>query len=293
MLFVSNCLCLSLYLLMSINYRWCCCSILVHPIGVEANAWPDFSPSSYSYRYRRDGLPNNNEVDLGTTLVAIKYSQGVIVAADTRTSVGGYVSNKFAYKINPIFELEGNADDGYDSDSSAVSSSCVLCRSGSAADTQWLAQNAKRQFGKRSLERPNYRPTIKEVAYFLRYLVRDTQNQDSTSLQASLICAGYDAVERKGQIHCITPGGSVWEEDDFCVSGSGSTILLGYLDSLFDTKNVSSTYTEEETIELVAKLLRLSISRDGSSGGLIRLYVINKNGLKEHTFFPENPTASS
>merc|ERR1712028_303129 len=130
MLFVSNCLCLSLYLLMSINYRWCCCSILVHPIGVEANAWPDFSPSSYSYRYRRDGLPNNNEVDLGTTLVAIKYSQGVIVAADTRTSVGGYVSNKFAYKINPIFELEEWKSNG-GSDltvSSSSSSSCVLCR---------------------------------------------------------------------------------------------------------------------------------------------------------------------
>lgn len=287
----NDCLWLFFSLSINFNYLWCCCCLL--SIGIEANASPDYSPSSYSYHYRRDGPPNNNEaeIDLGTTLVAIKYSKGVVVGADTRTSAGGYVSNKFAYKINKIFELEDyDSDHNDDVDpavpSSASFSSCVLCRSGSAADTQWLAQNAKRQFRRRSLERPHYRPTISEVAHYLRYLVRDTQNHDSSSLQASLICAGYNAVDRKGQIYCITPGGSLWEEDHFCVSGSGSTVLLGYLDSLFDTKDVASTYTEEETIELVTKLLRLSISRDGSSGGLIRLYVINENIIREHTIYP-------
>ena len=278
----------------------------------EANISPDYSPSSYSYRYnnRRSNQEEDKqeEIDLGTTLVAIKYSGGVIVGADTRTSVGGYVSNKFAYKINPIFDVEKDEEE-YDDDvdvdvdvnenrklvasslsSSSSSSSCVLCRSGSAADTQWLAQNAKQQFRIRKLERPGYRPTISEVAHYLRYLMRDAQKDDSSSssstLQASLICAGYNAIKGEGQIYGITPGGSLWEEDYFCVSGSGSIILLGYLDSLFadnnmNMKEISSQYTEKEAIELVTKLLKLSIARDGSSGGLIRLYVVDQYGLKD------------
>jgi hypothetical protein len=135
-------------------------------VGEAANASPDFSRSAFSYRHRRKGGSNDSpeEIDLGTTLVAIKYSGGVIVGADTRTSVGGYVSNKFAYKINPIFEPEDDdtdddtndndveENDRHDMDLDRVSSgrppssSCVLCRSGSAADTQWLAKQAKWRF---------------------------------------------------------------------------------------------------------------------------------------------------
>jgi len=292
--------CFRLHLFLVYCYSYCCC---------DANIPPNYSPSSYSYRHRSSS-PNDNEekIELGTTLVAIKYSEGVIVGADTRTSTGGYVSNKFAYKINPIFEIEQERydDDDNDNDSKSddgsdltvsSSSSCVLCRSGSAADTQWLAQNAKQQFRIRTLERPGYRPTISQVAHYLRYLMRDSQKDDSSSassaLQASLICAGYNAIEGKGEIFGISPGGSLWEETYFCVSGSGSIVLLGYLDSLFNMKEVSLNYTEEKATELVTKLLRLSIARDGSSGGLIRLYVINQHGLKEHVIYPMSSMNSS
>ena len=260
------------------------------------NASPDFSPSAFSYRHRQQGGSSTDgpeEIDLGTTLVAIKYSGGVIVGADTRTSVGGYVSNKFAYKINPIFELEDeddivdDDDEEEENDKQSSASSCVLCRSGSAADTQWLAKQAKRRFRARKLERPGYRPSISEVAHYLRYQMRHSSG-GGDGLQASLICAGFDEGTNGGQIFGITPGGSLWEEDNFCVSGSGSTILLGYLDDALQRmkKGFSSDFTEEEAIALVTKLLRLSIGRDGSSGGLVRLYVVNRNGLEERTVYP-------
>jgi len=282
--------------------------------GEAVNPSPDFSPSAYSYRHRTKDCSNDNpeEIDLGTTLVAIKCSGGVIVGADTRTSVGGYVSNKFAYKINPIFEHEPEDDTIEDRDDkendkyiddhhlseTTSSSSCVLCRSGSAADTQWLAKQAKRRFRVRRLERLGYRPSISEVAHYLRYQMRNLSVQGGGSFQASLICAGYDDGRKGGQIFGITPGGSLWEEDNFCVSGSGSTVLLGYLDDMLQNttkKSLSSDLTEKEAITLVTKLLRLSIARDGSSGGLVRLYVINRNGLEERTIYPlvDALTASS
>ena len=271
---------------------------IIITFGEAVNPSPDFSPSAFSYRYQRKDGNNENpeEVDLGTTLVAIKYCGGVIVGADTRTSVGGYVSNKFAYKINPIFQPEENDDENVNIDgvnknepkNSLSSSSCVLCRSGSAADTQWLAMLAKRRFRFRKLERPGYSPSLSEVAHYLRYQMRNSNSQGGDDFQASLICAGYDEGTESGRIFGITPGGSLWEEDDFCVSGSGSTILLGFLDdALQHTRgSFSSGLTEVEAIALVTKLLRLSIARDGSSGGLVRLYVINRDGLEERTVYP-------
>lgn len=209
------------------------------------------------------------EVDLGTTLVALKYDIGVVVGADTRTSVSGYVSNKLARKINTLVSTEDI--------------SCVVCRSGSAADTQWLCQETSKKLCERTY-RYNQVSSVSQVAHYLKYMIR--QKED---LQASLICAGCDS--DGGRIFWIASSGTLMEEDVFCVSGSGSTVLLGHLDSLQLSKD--NLLSETEAQELVTKLLRLSIARDGSSGGLIRLMIMRKgNEIKEVTVYPDatNPS---
>jgi 20S proteasome subunit beta 1 len=217
-------------------------------------------------------LAITTEVDLGTTLVALKYDNGVVVGADTRTSVSDYVSNKLARKIDTIVSTEDI--------------SCVVCRSGSAADTQWLCQETSKKMCERTYR---YRQvsSVSQVAHFLKYLVKQKQEQ----LQASLICAGCDSKEG-GRIFWIASSGTLWEEDVFCVSGSGSTFLLGHLDSLqLTTENF---YSQDEAVALVTKLLRLSIARDGSSGGLIRLMIMRKGkGIEEVTVYPEPPEQSA
>jgi hypothetical protein len=77
-------------------------------------------------------------------------------------------------------------------------------------------------------------------------------------------------------------GGTLLEEDHFCVAGSGSTVLWGHLDT-FDMKHVSSTYSRDDAVDLVTQLLRLAVARDGSSGGLCRVVVLDQDGLHEHT----------
>jgi 20S proteasome subunit beta 1 len=218
----------------------------------------------------------SNEVSMGTTLVALKFDKGVVVAADTRTSVSGYVSNKFARKINVLVDTSD--------------ASCAICRSGSAADTQFLARHAKNEFEySRQWRYQLDPPSVSQVAHYLR----DKMRSESEPLQASLICAGYDKDNNngdgEGRIFGILPGGSLWEEEVFCVSGSGSTVLMGHLDSLkLDSSNL---YSEEEAIGLVTKLLRLSIARDGSSGGLIRIMVLKQGGVQELTVYPEAQTS--
>lgn len=53
--------------------------------------------------------------------MALKFDGGLLLAADSRTSMGSYVSNRMSDKITPLFE------------------DIFVCRSGSSADTQTLA----------------------------------------------------------------------------------------------------------------------------------------------------------
>eukprot|EP00526_Cylindrotheca_closterium_P018177 CAMPEP_0113633560 /NCGR_PEP_ID=MMETSP0017_2-20120614/17467_1 /TAXON_ID=2856 /ORGANISM="Cylindrotheca closterium" /LENGTH=290 /DNA_ID=CAMNT_0000544207 /DNA_START=169 /DNA_END=1041 /DNA_ORIENTATION=- /assembly_acc=CAM_ASM_000147 len=228
-------------------------------------------------------MTTGGEVDLGTTLVALKFD--FIVGADTRTSVSGYVSNKLAQKIFKITSPEVD-DDGEEESSPQEEEdlSCVICRSGSAADTQWLCQEVTHDLWERKY-RYCQTTTVRQVAHFLRHLIR----QQGEGLQASLICAGCD---EEGKIFAIAPSGTLLEEDVFAVSGSGSTVLLGHLDSLKISRD--ELYSEKEAVALVTKLLRLSIGRDGSSGGLIRLVVMKKGKkLREITVYPDAPASTT
>jgi len=42
------------------------------------------------------------EVSTGTTLVAVEFADGVVLGADTRTSMGTLVANRVTDKLTPI-----------------------------------------------------------------------------------------------------------------------------------------------------------------------------------------------
>jgi len=61
----------------------------------------------------------------GTTVVALAYGGGVIVGADSRVSMGTYISNRASNKLTPLTE------------------NVWLLRSGSAADAQAISDYGK------------------------------------------------------------------------------------------------------------------------------------------------------
>ncbi len=61
------------------------------------------------------------EVSMGTTIAALKFDGGVILAADSRTTTGSYIANRVTDKLTQIHKK------------------IWCCRSGSAADTQAVA----------------------------------------------------------------------------------------------------------------------------------------------------------
>jgi len=244
-----------------------------------------------------------------TTIVAVRYGRGptsgVVVGADTRTSSGGYVSNRFAAKLT--FVLDGEADafvqplekseDGTDEQQAAdapssSSSTCCVCRSGSAADTQALADAVRTDLLHRHLSK-NRPGTVTAATRLLQNMVRSDPD-----LSASLICAGYDHVRKRSCIYSISPGGTAMEEATYAVQGSGSGYIYGYLEAGIQgddggngrggkdkdgRKSKVEEWDEDDAVEFVARVVGLAVERDGSSGGFCRIFAIDRCGKKEYT----------
>lgn len=58
------------------------------------------------------------------------------------------------------------------------------------------------------------------------------------------------------------------------ILGSGSTYIYGYCDAMY-----REGMSREECEQFVVNSLALAMSRDGSSGGVIRLAIITKEGV--------------
>jgi 20S proteasome alpha/beta subunit len=65
------------------------------------------------------------EAQTGTTIMAVAHAEGVVLGADSRVSTGTYIANRVSDKI------------------AALSAHIFCCRSGSAADTQFLTDAVK------------------------------------------------------------------------------------------------------------------------------------------------------
>lgn len=195
---------------------------------------------------------------LGTTIMAVEYEGGVVLAADSRTSTGIYIANRVSDKIT------------------AVAPPFIYCaRSGSAADTQMLADLVRRYTTALALE--TKRPaTVRTAAALFRELIY----QNKGRLTAGVICAGWDP-SKNGQVYSITLGGTMVRQP-FAIGGSGSTYIYGYCDASY-RKGMS----RDECIEFCKQAVSLAMSRDGSSGGVIRMVCVDETGAKRLVFTDE------
>jgi 20S proteasome subunit beta 1 len=224
------------------------------------------------------GVTSHLPVDLGTTVVAIRYRDGVVICADTHTSIGSqYVSHRCASKIVPVTDY------------------CVIGRSGSAADTQYMARTVSDFFRQRNqfqyhdpFEHSQPDVNVAQVANILRSMVYQHHNSDNGGT-VSLLVAGYDTRGNNGEIWSVSPSGAVVYEDSFAVTGSGSVYVLGYLDHVFRElaaeNNSSPVWTlldEQMAIHHGQRAASLAMNRDASSGGRIRTFVLNAQGC--HSF---------
>ena len=187
--------------------------------------------------------------------MAVQFASGVVIGADSRTTTGSYIANRVTDKLTPIHDR------------------IYCCRSGSAADTQAVADIVAyhtQLYATQHAAQPKVR-TVAKLFSELCYANKDR-------LQAGIIVAGWDAKEG-GKVFSVPLGGSCHQQP-FAIGGSGSTYIYGWCDA-----NYKAGMSEKECLEFVSRALSHAMSRDGSSGGVVRMAVITEQGIQRH-FIP-------
>ncbi|TFK29276.1 20S proteasome subunit [Coprinopsis marcescibilis] len=199
----------------------------------------------------------SGEVNLGTSIMAVQFDKGVVIGADSRTTTGSYIANRVTDKLTHVHDR------------------IYCCRSGSAADTQAVADNVHYTL-QLIAQMGGGPPPVHTAASLFQSICYD--NKDA--LSAGIIVAGWDK-EAGPSVYNIPLGGGLFRQP-WAIGGSGSTYVYGYCDATY-----KEGWGREETIEFVKNTLALAMSRDGSSGGTIRMCVIMEEKV-ERLFIPGN-----
>ncbi|CAD25864.1 PROTEASOME B-TYPE SUBUNIT DELTA CHAIN [Encephalitozoon cuniculi GB-M1] len=197
-------------------------------------------------------MMSNEKEMTGTTIIAIKYDDGVLIGADSRTSMGAYVSSRVTDKLTQITDK------------------IFVCRSGSSADTQMISSYLRMYLSMYSQLEDSI-PQVQRAAALASKII-----YENPSLLAGLIVAGYDD---KPRVFNISLGGSLTERD-WAIGGSGSAFIYGYCDV-----NWRSGMSLEEGIRFVRNAVSCAINRDNASGGCIRMSAISRTGVQRY-FYP-------
>ncbi|KAI0068931.1 20S proteasome subunit [Artomyces pyxidatus] len=199
----------------------------------------------------------SGEVNLGTSIMAVQFDGGVVVGADSRTTTGSYIANRVTDKLTYVHDR------------------IYCCRSGSAADTQAVADAIHRSL-QQYTQVYEGTPTVHTAATYFENVCYN--NKDN--LSAGIIVAGWDK-EVGPSVYNIPLGGGLFRQP-WAIGGSGSTYVYGYCDATY-----REGWGRDETVEFVKNTLSLAMARDGSSGGVIRMVVIQEDGV-ERLFVPGN-----
>ncbi|KAI5189159.1 20S proteasome subunit beta 2 [Nematocida minor] len=187
-----------------------------------------------------------NATKTGTTIVGIKGSEYVILAADTRSTNGPIIADKNCTKIHTI------------------SDNINCCGAGTAADTRYttkMASSALRRF----LLKHNKIAPLKYCVNILKRHLFSYQGHVS----ASLIVGGVD--ENGPGLFGVHPHGSV-DALPYTAHGSGSYNAIGVLETGW-----KKDMTEEQAVELACDAIEAGIMNDLYSGSNIDICVIRKD----------------
>jgi proteasome beta subunit len=193
----------------------------------------------------------------GTTTLGIICKDGVVVAAEKKSTMGYLVASKETEKII------------------AVDDHVAITTAGAAGDAQTLARYLKAELKLFSIQNKR-KISVKGAATLLANILQGGR-WTFLPYMVQLIIAGYDG---KGpSIFSLDAIGAIEEERKFFSTGSGSPIALGVLeDSFKEGMSVS------EGAKLAERAIRAAVERDIASGGKgIDIATITKDGIRVET----------
>jgi proteasome beta subunit len=187
----------------------------------------------------------------GTTTIGVTCKNGVILASDTRVTMGFYVAHKLGKKVYKIDNHLGMTIAGTVADAQRVVD--IL-----TANAQLYRINLNRPMSVKSAAR-----LVANLLFSARYIPLATQ----------VLIGGID--ETGPHVFNLDPFGSLTEEKSVS-TGSGSPIAYGILEDEY-----REDMTTQELLPIVVKAVNAAMKRDVASGNNYNVTVIDKNGYRE------------
>jgi proteasome beta subunit len=187
----------------------------------------------------------------GTTTVGLICKDGVVLAAEKKSTMGYLVASKESEKILPIADH------------------IAMTIAGVSGDAQTLARYMKAELKLFEIQNQR-RISVKGACTLLSNIL---QGSKFFPYYVQLILAGFDDGPKIFSLDAI--GG--WEEEKkFFSTGSGSPIALGVLEDSY-----KDNLTVEEGKKIALRAIKAAIERDIASGGKgVDVAVITKEGIK-------------
>ncbi|MGA3352152.1 MAG: proteasome subunit beta [Acidimicrobiales bacterium] len=179
----------------------------------------------------------------GTTIVALRYDAGVVIAGDRRATEGNMIAHR---SIEKVFPADRH---------SAVA---IAGAAGTAIEMVRLFQTQLEHYEKVE----GTRLSLEGKANQLGQMVSANLPMAMQGLVVIPLFAGYDLRLKKGRIFTYDVTGGRFEETDFHATGSGgrdakNTVKLGYRERL----------GRDEAIELAVAALYEAADEDTATGG--------------------------
>lgn len=191
----------------------------------------------------------------GTTTIGIVCKDGVVMAADRRATAGYLIAHKKTTKVLP------------------VSDHMAITTAGLVSDIQLFTKIIKSQIMLLKM-RKGKEPSVKEAANLLANLAYSNIRRPSMIPGiVGFLFGGYDKTGY--QLYEISFDGSIMEVDDYASDGSGSSVAIGVLETLYK-KDLSV----EEGKEIAVRALTAAMSRDSATGNGIDVLVISPSGVE-------------
>lgn len=184
----------------------------------------------------------------GTTTLAFKFREGMVIAVDSRASAGSYIASQTVHKVIKVNKY------------------LLGTMAGGAADCYYW----EKLMGLKAKEYELMNNERISVSAASMYLSDCVYNYKGRGLSLGSMVCGYDG--DVPMIYYVDDKGMRVSGDLFSV-GSGSTIAYGIL-----CEKYKFDMSKEEALEVGKKAIFHAAHRDAYSGGSINLYYMNKDG---------------
>ena len=187
----------------------------------------------------------------GTTTIGVVCKDGVILASDTRVTMGFYIAHKLGKKVYKIDDHLG------------------MTIAGTVADAQRVVDilTANAQLYRINLNRPmpvnSAARLVANLLFSARYIPLATQ----------VLIGGVD--DTGPHVFNLDPFGSLTEEKSVS-TGSGSPIAYGILEDKY-----KENMPVVEGLQIVVKAVNAAMKRDVASGNNYNVIIIDENGYRE------------